>query len=283
LVNASPVLYFVTGLLQNFPGFPDGIRGLELTERLAEQSKKFGTEIIPKTISKLDLSSRPFKLWSEGEEDSSPLLARSIIVATGASSKRLDVPGAAEYWQKGISTCAVCDGALPIFRKQVLVVVGGGDTACEEAMYLSKTASKVLIVHRRGELRASKIMAERTLARPNIQPIWNSVVVEVKGNGRLLSSVILQNVESGDTLEVEARGLFLAIGHKPATDFLSGQLRLDTEGYIVATPQMWTSVEGVFAAGDAQDKRYRQAITAAGTGCVAALEVERWLAAQGTH
>lgn len=268
--------------IENFPGFPEGIRGMELTERFAGQSKHFGTEIVTKTIARVDLSSRPFKLWCEGEESEAPTLAASLIIATGATSRRLKVPGADKYWQAGVSTCAVCDGSLPVFRKQVLAVVGGGDSACEEALYLSKLASKVLLIHRRGTLRASKIMAERLLATPNITPVWNSVVEEVKGDGEMLTSLLIKHLETGVVSEIPARGLFLAIGHKPATDFLGGQLALDEEGYIVTTPQMTTSVEGVFAAGDVQDKRYRQAITAAGTGCVAALECERWLSVHDT-
>lgn len=270
--------------IENFPGFPEGIGGLELTERFAAQSKRFGTEIVSETVSRVDLSSRPFKLWLEGQDPAQPpVLAHTLIVATGATSRKLDVPGATEFWQKGISTCAVCDGALPVYRKKPLVVVGGGDSACEEAQYLAKFASKVLLVHRRGELRASKIMAERTLANPKIEPIWHAEVVEVKGDGRSMATVVVRDVRTGALTEVAARGLFLAIGHTPATGFLGGQLALDEEGYVVTDATMRTSVPGVFAAGDVQDKKYRQAITAAGSGAIAALECERMLAAEGVH
>ena len=269
--------------IENFPGFPDGIRGLELTERFAAQSKRFGTEVVAETVSRVDLSARPFKLWLEGQDAAAPMLAHALIVATGATSRKLHVPGADAYWQKGVSTCAVCDGALPVYRNKPLIVVGGGDSACEEAMYLSKFASKVLLVHRRDALRASRIMAERALSNPKIQPVWNSEVIEIKGDGKLMQAAAVRNVVTGAVEDVAARGLFLAIGHTPATGFLGGQLALDDEGYVVTDASMRTSVLGVFAAGDVQDKKYRQAITAAGSGAIAALECERMLAAEGVH
>ncbi len=268
--------------VENFPGFPDGISGPELMIRMREQSEKFGTRIQTETISRVDFSQRPFKLWREGSEDEEPLLARSVIIATGATAKRMNLPGEETYWQKGISACAVCDGALPLFRNNPLVVIGGGDSACEEATFLTKYASKVYLVHRRDKLRASRIMAERTVNHPKIEMVWNHVPVETKGDGNLLKSVVVKNVLTDEVKEIPANGLFYAIGHKPNTDPFVGQLDLDEQGYIKTVPGTTrTSVEGVFAAGDVQDKVYRQAISAAGSGCMAALEAERWLEAQG--
>lgn len=268
--------------VENFPGFPDGISGPELMMRMREQSEKFGTRIQTETISRVDFSQRPFKLWREGSEDDEPLLARSVIIATGATAKRMNLPGEETYWQKGISACAVCDGALPLFRNNPLVVIGGGDSACEEATFLTKYASKVYLVHRRDKLRASRIMAERTVNHPKIEMVWNHVPVETKGDGNLLKSVVVKNVLTDEVKELPANGLFYAIGHKPNTDPFVGQLDLDEQGYIKTVPGTTrTSVEGVFAAGDVQDKVYRQAISAAGSGCMAALEAERWLEAQG--
>ena len=267
--------------VENFPGFPEGISGPELMMKMREQSEKFGTIIHTETISKVDFSRRPFRVWRDGAEDAEPLLARSIIIATGATAKRKQLPGENTCWQKGISTCAVCDGALPLFRNNPLVVIGGGDSACEEATYLTKYASKVFLVHRRDKLRASRIMAERTVNHPKIEMVWNHIPVETKGDGNLLKSVVIKDVVTGEVKELPANGLFYAIGHKPNTDPFVGQLDLDEQGYIKTVPGTTrTSVEGVFAAGDVQDKVYRQAISAAGTGCMAALEAERWLESQ---
>lgn len=267
--------------VENFPGFPEGISGPELMIKMREQSVKYGAIIHTETISKADFTQRPFRIWREGAEDAEPLLARSIIIATGATAKRLQLPGEETYWQKGISACAVCDGALPIFRNHPLVVIGGGDSACEEANYLTKYASKVYLVHRRDKLRASRIMAERTVNHPKIEMVWNHIPVEARGDGNLLKSVVIKDVVSGEVKELPANGLFYAIGHKPNTDPFVGQLDLDEQGYVKTVPGTTrTSVEGVFAAGDVQDKVYRQAITAAGTGCMAALEAERWLESQ---
>jgi thioredoxin reductase (NADPH) len=267
--------------VENFPGFPEGISGPELMIRMREQSARFGTTIYTETISKVDFRQRPFRVWREGAEEGEPLLARAIIIATGATAKRMHLPGEDTYWQKGISACAVCDGALPIFRNNPLVVIGGGDSACEESTFLTKYASKVYLVHRRDKLRASRIMADRVLNHPGIEVVWNHIPIEAKGDGQLLKSVVIQNVLSGEVKELPANGLFYAIGHKPNTDPFVGQLDLDEQGYIKTIPGTTrTSVEGIFAAGDVQDKVYRQAVTAAGSGCMAALEAERWLESQ---
>lgn len=294
--NLSPVLFegFMAGGIasggqlttttevENFPGFPEAVSGPELMMKMREQSEKFGTIIRTETISKVDFFARPFKLWTEGNESGEPILARSVIIATGATAKRMGLPGEDLYWQKGISACAVCDGALPIFRNNPLVVIGGGDTACEEATFLTKYASKVYLVHRRDQLRASRIMAERVLAHPKIEMVWNHVPVETKGDGRLLTSVVVESVDGKGNTELPAAGLFYAIGHKPNTDPFVGQIDLDETGYIKTIPGTTrTSIEGVFAAGDVQDRVYRQAVTAAGSGCMAALEAERWLEIQG--
>ncbi len=263
--------------VENFPGFPDGIMGPELCDRFRAQSARFGTVIHTETITKLDLSRRPFRYASEEREGA----ARAIIVATGATAKRDDVPGTrdGELWQKGVSACAVCDGALPMFRNRPLFVIGGGDSAMEEANFLTKFGSKVYIVHRRDELRASKIMQDRTRANPKVEILYSHQVMAVLGDG-VVQRTLVKDLKTGAEREIESAGLFFAIGHKPNTDFLGGQLRLDDQGYVVTTPGTTeTSVAGVFAAGDVQDKKYRQAITAAGTGCMAALEAEHFLTA----
>ncbi|MFN3245636.1 MAG: thioredoxin-disulfide reductase [Leptonema sp. (in: bacteria)] len=263
--------------VENFPGFPEGISGPELMEKMRKQSLKFGTTIITETISKVDFSTRPFKLWREGFEEEDPVLAHSVIIATGATAKRLNIKGEDLFWQRGISACAVCDGALPIFRNKPLVVVGGGDSACEEATYLTKFGSVVYLIHRRDKLRASKIMQERVMKNPKIKIIWDSAVIEALGDN-VLQKVKVQNLKTNQVQELEANGLFYAIGHKPNTDPFVGQIELDEDGYIITKPgTTQTNIAGVFAAGDVQDKRYRQAITAAGTGCMAALECEKFL------
>lgn len=294
--DLSPVLYegFMAGGIaaggqlttttdvENFPGFPEGILGAELMMKFREQSSKFGTTIQTQTIAKVDLSSRPFKLWVEGKEDGDPLLTDSVIIATGATAKRMSLPGEDTYWQRGISACAVCDGALPVFRDAPLAVIGGGDSAVEEAEFLSKFGSKVYMIHRRDQLRASKIMADRALRNPKIELVWDTVPLEALGDDQKLTGLKIRNVKSNAESTLDVKGLFYAIGHKPNTDPFAGQLDLDNEGYIITSADSSvTSVEGVFAAGDVQDKKYRQAITAAGSGCMAALEAERWLVAQG--
>ncbi|KAL4066436.1 hypothetical protein V8B97DRAFT_1979894 [Scleroderma yunnanense] len=264
--------------VENYPGFPDGIMGPALMEKFREQSVRFGTEVITETISKIDLSARPFRYWREGSEDEEPETADTIIIATGASAKRLKLNGEETYWQSGISACAVCDGAVPIFRNKPLAVIGGGDSAAEEATYLTKYGSHVYVLVRRGELRASKIMAKRLMNNPKITILWNTVAVECLGDGDLLKNLRIKNVLSGEERDLQINGLFYAIGHEPATALVRNQLQTDEDGYIVTVPgTTQTSVKGVFAAGDVQDKRYRQAITSAGSGCMAGLEVERLL------
>jgi thioredoxin reductase (NADPH) len=287
--NLSPVLFegwmaggvaaggqlTTTTDVENFPGFPEGIGGPELCDRFRAQSARFGTVIHTETINRIDLSRRPFRYASDEREGA----ARAIIIATGATAKRDDVPGTrdGELWQKGVSACAVCDGALPMFRNKPLFVVGGGDSAMEEGNFLTKFASKVYIVHRRDELRASAIMQDRARANPKIEFLYSHQVTGVHGDA-LVKTVRVKDLKTSAERDIEAAGLFFAIGHKPNTDFLGGQLKLDDQGYIVTTPGTTeTSIPGVFAAGDVQDKKYRQAITAAGTGCMAALEAEHFL------
>jgi len=215
----------------------------------------------------------------EGEEDKEAETADAVIIATGASAKRLFLPGEDTYWQSGISACAVCDGAVPIFRNKPLAVIGGGDSAAEEATYLTKYGSKVYVLVRRGELRASKIMAKRLQNNPKIEILWNTVATECCGDGDLLQSLNIKNIKTGETSSLSVNGLFYAIGHEPATELVRTQIKCDAEGYVVTTPGTTeTTIKGVFAAGDVQDRRYRQAITSAGSGCMAALEVERLLA-----
>lgn len=263
--------------IENFPGWPEGVTGSTLMERMREQAEHSGTRIRTETIAKVDFSKRPFKLWTESDE---LVEAESVVIATGATAKRMGIPGEDTFWQKGISACAVCDGALPIFRNKTLVVIGGGDTAMEEADHLTKFGAKIILVHRRDSFRASKAMQDRVLKNPKVQVLWDSVVLSAHGD-KLLQLLKVQNVKTGVITDVETAGLFYAIGHKPNTDFVVGQLALDDAGYIITPPgSTQTSVSGVFAAGDVQDKKFRQAIVAAGTGCMAALECEHWLNSQ---
>jgi len=259
--------------VENFPGFPEGATGPELMDKMREQSLRCGSRILTETVAKVDLSKSPFSVWTDGGEH----LTRALIIATGATAKRLGIQGEDVYWQKGISACAVCDGALPIFRDKQLVVVGGGDTACEEALFLARYGSTINMVHRRDALRAEKVMQSRVLNHEKIKILWDSVVVEAVGE-QFLTGVKIQNVKDKKEKIVEAAGLFYAIGHKPNTDFIEGQVETDETGYILTKPgSTATSVPGVFACGDVQDKVFRQAVTAAGTGCMAALEVGWYL------
>ena len=262
--------------VENYPGFPEPISGPDLCDRFRAHSQRYGTEILTETATSVDLRRRPFVVTS----DRTTVEAESLIITTGATAKRLRVPGEEQLWQKGISACAVCDGALPLFRNQVLVVIGGGDSAVEEATHLTKFASQVLLVHRRDTLRASKIMQQRATSHPKIEMVWNTVLKRALGRDQL-TGVEVEHVQTHAVRTIECGGLFYAIGHTPNTEFLKGQLELDEAGYIKTRPgSTVTSVPGFFAAGDVQDRYFRQAVTAAGTGCMAALEAERWLEAQ---
>ena len=271
--------------VENYPGFPKGIGGSELMDAMREQSVRFGTEIITETITKLDLKSRPFRMWREydDEEGMEPAhTADAVIVATGANARRLGLPGEEQYWQNGISACAVCDGAVPIFRKKPLVVIGGGDSAAEEAMFLTKYGSKVTVLVRKDKLRASKTMAKRLLSNPKVEVKFNHQGVQVLGEDKprgLMTHLKIKNNKTGVEETIDANGLFYAVGHDPATELVRKQVDCDEDGYVLTKPgTSYTSVPGVFAAGDVQDKRYRQAITSAGSGCIAALEAEKYLA-----
>lgn len=289
--NLAPVMFegFMSGPsggqlmttteVENYPGFPEGITGPELMAQFRRQAERFGTRFLLEDVVKVELSSAPFRLI--GYETT--LLCQALIIATGACAKRLDIPGTrdGEFWQKGVTACAVCDGAMPLFRNRPLYVVGGGDSACEEAIFLTKYGSRVYIVHRRDELRASKVMQKRVFEHPKIEMVWNTIVERVEGDS-VVRSVTLRNLKTEQEETREAAGLFFAVGHLPNTGFLEGQLELHPNGYLKVEPgSSRTSREGVFAAGDAQDYTYRQAITAAGSGCMAALDVERYLVESG--
>jgi thioredoxin reductase (NADPH) len=263
--------------VENYPGFPEGVEGPELMQLFRKQSERFGTEMVQEDVIEADLSQSPFTLKTENRE----VKAHSVIISTGATAKRMGVPNEEKMWNNGMSACAVCDGALPMFRNQPLMVIGGGDTAVEEASYLTKFGSVVYMVHRRDVLRASKIMQERALKNPKLEIIWDSVLEDAVG-ADYVTGARIKNAKINVTREIEVAGIFYAIGHTPNTSIFNGQLDLDDAGYIEITPgTQETSVEGVFAAGDVHDHKYRQAITAAGTGCAAALEAERWLAEKG--
>ncbi len=263
----------MTTEVENFPGFPDGIMGPQLMMEMKKQAERFKTNIISKDVTKVDFSSKPLKVYA-GEEE---YQAESVIIATGAATKWLNIESETKLRGYGVSSCATCDGAF--FKDKKIIVVGGGDSAMEEALFLTRFASHVTVVHRRDEFRASKIMQERVLNHEKISVEWNSEVVEIKDvSQNKVTGVVLKNIEDGSTKEIEAGGVFVAIGHKPNTDFLKGSLELDDKGYIKVGKGSTTNVEGVFAAGDVHDFTYRQAITAAAAGCKAALDAERYLA-----
>ncbi|RCK75999.1 MAG: Thioredoxin reductase [Candidatus Ozemobacter sibiricus] len=265
-----------TSEVENFPGFPKGIMGPALIGQMREQAVRFGAEMLTEDVVAVELKSPPFRLKTTSRE----IEAEAVILATGASARLLDLPSVKTFWGKGVSACATCDGPMPMFRHQVIAVVGGGDTAMEEATFLTRFAAKVVLIHRRAEFRASRIMVERVRANPKIEIVTDAVVDEVFGD-TMMQGLVIKNAKTGATRRLEARGLFMAIGHEPNTKFLAGQVRTDEKGYIVVRhPTSATSVEGVFACGDVIDPHYRQAISAAGTGCVAALDAERWLAAR---
>ena len=269
-------LLTTTSTVENFPGFRNGIEGTELMTEMQEQATRFGTRIqYLSRVDSVDLSGTPLKLTVDGKA----IETKTIIVAVGAGHRHLGVPGEHELENKGVTYCATCDGALPIFRNKPLVVIGGGDSACEEASYLTRFASQVYLIHRRDSLRASKIMAERTLANPKITPVWNSVVEEVLDVKQdQVTGVKLKNTVTGESSTLDCAGVFVAIGHVPNTQIFNGQLEMTDAGYIILGEGSRTNVKGVFAAGDCADSVYRQAITAAGMGCAAAIDAERFLA-----
>ncbi|HOX55773.1 MAG TPA: thioredoxin-disulfide reductase [Candidatus Paceibacterota bacterium] len=268
-------LLTTTTIVENYPGFPEGIDGYELMVRLQKQAERFGAQVKFGTVEAVDLSRQPFKLTVDGE----PVEAEALIIAAGASHRHLGLESEHKLENKGVTYCATCDGALPIFRNQPLVVVGGGDTACEDALYLTRFGSIVHLVHRRDTLRASRIMAERTLSNPKIKPHWDSVITEVLDVTQdKVTGVRLKNVKTSAETVLDCAGLFVAIGHLPNTQLFKGVLDMDEGGYIIPRRGAATNVPGVFVAGDCADRVYRQAITAAGQGCAAAIEAERYLA-----
>lgn len=262
--------------VENFPGFPEGITGPKLMERMKAQAERWGTECYTEDVIAVDLSQRPFTVSSSERE----FKTHSIIIATGATAKRLGLPSEKEFWSNGISACAICDGATPIFKNEELAVIGGGDSAAEEAVYLTKYGSHVHLIVRRDTMRASKAMQDRVLSNPKITVHWNTDPVDVFGTNGRMTGLKVRNTQTREENEISIKGLFYAIGHTPNTSLFQGQLKLDSVGYIVVKPgTVETNIEGVYAAGDVQDHEYRQAISAAGTGCMAALSAERWLSA----
>ena len=279
MIPGGQLMY--TTEVENYPGFPSGIKGPEMMDLFRKQAERFDTRIYMEDVTSVDFNSHPFRLTSS---ENSEVEALAVIIATGARANWLNLPNEQRLAQTGggVSACAICDGALPAYRDKLLAVVGGGDSAIEEGLYLTKFASKVIIVHRRDRLRASPIMQERATTNPKVEFKWNSIVIDVLGE-KLISGVRLQDTVTKEESDLGCGGLFMAIGHTPNTSFLKGQVELDKKGFVV-TPKSWrtaTSVEGVFAAGDVMDPYYKQAVSAAGTGCMAALDAERWLAHKG--
>ena len=275
-IGAGGQLMLTTDV-ENYPGFPDGIMGPELMLKFREQAQRFGTEFLTADVDRVDFSERPFGIWVGDTE----LRAQSVIIATGAKARMLGLPAEERLLGHGVSTCATCDGFF--FRQKPLAIVGGGDTAIEEALFLTKFATSVTVIHRRDELRASQIMQDRAFANDKIDFKWNAVVDDVVGDAKV-DSLVLRDTQTGETSDFAVDGLFVAIGHDPNTALFVGQLEMNEDGYLITEPDSTrTSVEGVFAAGDVQDHVFRQAITAAGSGCMAAIEAERWLSEQAHH
>jgi thioredoxin reductase (NADPH) len=266
----------LTSDVENYPGYKDGVMGPDMMDDFEAQASRFGAEMRPENVERVDLSGRPFRVWAEGEEE--PTLARAVVIATGAQARWLGLPGEQRLMGRGVSGCATCDGFF--FKDKRVAVVGGGDTAMEEALFLTKYAGEVLIIHRRDEFRASKIMLERARNNPKVTFITDTVVEDVLGE-ESVEGIRIKNLKTGEERELEVDGFFAAIGHEPATGIFKGQLEMDEGGYVLQREHTMTSVPGVFAAGDVSDKRYRQAVTAAGDGCRAAIDAERWLEAQG--
>ena len=270
-------LLTTTSIVENFPGFPEGVDGYELMTRMQKQAERFGARPSFGMVEAVDLKQRPFALTVDGEQ----IRAETVIIATGASHKHLGVPGEDLLETKGVTYCATCDGALPVFRNQPLVVVGGGDSACEEALYLTRFGSVVYLVHRRDALRASKIMQERVHAHAKIKPVWDSAVTEILDVKQdRVTGVKLKNLKNGGESILDCAGVFIAIGHGPNTEIFQGQIGMDANGFIIPQEGTMTNVPGVFVAGDCADHVYRQAITAAGAGCAAAIDAERFLSAE---
>ncbi len=265
-----------TSIVENYPGFPDGVDGTDLMMRMQKQAERFGTQTrYGVTVTKVDFHRSPFQLWLDEEV----IQTRSVIIATGASHRHLGLKNEELLERKGVTYCATCDGALPMFRNKEVVVVGGGDSACEEATYLTHFASKVYLVHRRDQLRASKIMADRALSNPKIQPVWDSVITDVYDVSKdMVTGVQIRNVKTNSISNLSCAGVFVAIGHEPSTALFRDQIDVDDQGYIVCRKGTSTNMPGVFAAGDCVDRVYRQAVTAAGTGCAAAIDAERYRA-----
>ena len=270
-------LLTTTSIVENYPGFPEGIDGYELMTRMQKQAERFGAKASFGAVEAADFSKQPFALTVDGEK----VEAETVIIATGASHKHLGVPGEDLLETKGVTYCATCDGALPVFRNQPLVVVGGGDSACEEALYLTRFGSEIFLIHRRDALRASKIMSDRALSNPKIKPVWDTVVTEVLDVKQdKVTCVKLKNLKTGAESVLNCAGVFIAIGHSPNTAIFRGQIEMDANGFIIPKKGTMTNVPGVFVAGDCADHVYRQAVTAAGMGCAAAIDAERFLAAE---
>jgi thioredoxin reductase (NADPH) len=266
----------LTSDVENYPGYRDGVMGPDMMDDFEAQAARFGAKMRPQNVERVDFSERPFKLWAEDEDE--PVFARAVVIATGAKAKWLGLPGEERLMGRGVSGCATCDGFF--FKDKRVAVVGGGDTAMEEALFLTKFAAEVLLIHRRDQFRASKIMLDRARKNPKITFITDTVIQDVLGEDSV-EGVTIKNLKTGEEREVEVDGFFAAIGHAPATGIFKDQVEMDDGGYILQKENTMTSVPGVFAAGDVSDKRYRQAVTAAGDGCRAAIDAERWLEEQG--